>query len=202
MTHYFLFAFALNFILLIVIFYFRFEIRDGFRLRILIRWFDYCKVRIFTREKRIRNYIIRSHSEIKEFQIENMGIYTIDPDKAYFEGSIPVYTYMEDNFKPLDLSNYTNLEESIKADPTLVDKVVLRAKASGRLAEWFKQQKIMLIVIIVGAVISLISAYFIFKLYKFFEPYISSKINIILDDLINRVAQKCAQSCSTNTIIA
>lgn len=201
MAYYFLVAFTLDFIFLGVMIYFRSEIREGWRLRILVRWFDYCKVRIFTREKRIKNFIIRSNTEIKEFQIENFGIYTIDPDKAYFEGSVPVYTYMEDNFKPLDLTSYTHLTESIKADPTLVDKVVLRAKASGRLAEWFKQQKLMFIFIVLGVVLSLVSAYLGFKIYKFIEPFIKTTLDKVLDDLVSKIAVKCAQSCATNTII-
>jgi hypothetical protein len=201
MAYYFLIAFTFDFILLGVMIYFRSEIREGWRLRVLVRWFDYCKVRIFTREKRIRNYIIRSNTEIKEFQIENMGIYTIDPDKAYFEGSIPVYTYMEDNFKPLDLKSYTHLTESIKADPTLVDKVVLRAKASGRLAEWFKQQKMMFIFIVLAVIFSLVSAYLCFKIYRFIEPFIKTTLDKVLDDLVNRIAVKCAQT-GANTIIA
>lgn len=186
---YLLVSFSLNFILFFIIIFFRSEIGRGIKLKLLTRFFDFCIVRIYTKDKRIKNYIIHADKEINEFKIEERGIYTIDPEQAYFEGSIPVYIYAEDNFKPL---NVFDLKASLTSDPLLVDKVVLRAKASGRLAEWFRQQKLMLILIAVGGVMALISAFFGFKLYKFFEPFLSTTIDKV-------IAQYCVNNVATNT---
>lgn len=182
---YFLVSFSVNFILLFVIIFFRSEIGKGIKLKLLTRFFDFCIVRIYTKDKRIKNYIIHADKEINEFKIEDRGIYTIDPEQAYFEGSIPVYIYSEDNFKPL---NVFDLKASMTSDPLLVDKVVLRAKASGRLAEWFRQQKLMLILIIIGSLMALLGAFFGFKLYKFFEPVLNSTLDKVLAHYCQAVA--------------
>jgi hypothetical protein len=170
-------------LLVFLILYFRSEIGTGFKLRWLTRFFDYCKVRIYTRDKRVKTYIIHADKELKEFKIEGKGIYTIDPELAYFEGSIPTYLYNEDNFKPLDPSN---LEASMLSDPLLVDKVVLRAKASGKLADFFKNQKTIILLILITAVIAVAGAYLSFKLYKFFEPVLKTTIDKFMGDMLTK----------------
>lgn len=179
-TLYLFYSITANMLLILILLYFRSEIMIGFKLRWLTRFIDYCKVRIYTRDKRVKTYIIQADKELKEFKIENMGIYTIDPELAYFEGSIPTYLYNEDNFKPLDPSD---LQASMLSDPLLVDKVVLRAKASGKLADFFKNIKtIILLLLIIGA-ICIAGTYLSFKIYKFFEPVLKTTLDKLLADM-------------------
>jgi hypothetical protein len=186
---YFLVSFSFNMLLMFFIVFFRNELRDGIKLRFMTRFYDFCKVRIYTKDKRIKNYIIHSDKEINEFKIDDKGIYTIDPEQAFFEGSIPTYIYSEDNHKPL---NPFDIKASMVADPLLLDKVVLRAKASGRLAEWFKKVQLIIILLVVAGFLALLGAYFGFKLYKFFEPVLNSTLDKVLARYCIPIAQATA----------
>ena len=133
---------------------------------------DYNIVRIFGDDKRFKKYVVKVDKDIKEFVI-NGGVYMIDPKLAFFEGTTPMFSYNEGNYNPIDP---TRINSEAEHDPTLVNKVVLRAKATGKLAEWLKQNKTLLILVGVAVFLGVINAYFGYKDNQFLT--IGSDINI------------------------
>jgi len=156
----FYFMMILNYILGALFVFLRKEIMDAIKLRLLTMFgHDYCIVRIHKNDKRIKKYVVKPDKDTGEFLI-NDGIYMVVPSRAYFEGSIPSYTYNEDNYMPIDPNDIKSPPEM---DPSLVNKVVMRAKATGKLAEWMKQNRTILMVVLVTGAMVIISVYFGYK---------------------------------------
>lgn len=171
MVNYFTSTFYLlmimDYIFIILFVLLRKDIIDAIKLRILtVLGHDYCIVKIYRNDKRIKKYVVKPSKDSGSFQIED-NIYMVLPDRAYFEGSIPSYSYIEGAYKPIDPNN---VEVSIRADPSLVNKVVLRAKMSGKLADFIKQYKMIMLLLIVVGGLTIATAFFSWKLYQFFQP--------------------------------
>lgn len=146
-----------NYLFVFLFIFLRSAIIKAIKLKVMTTFgHDFCVVRIYNNDKRIKKYVIKPDKDTGEFIVNN-GLYIIDPKRANFEGSIPCYTYVEGCYNALDLSE---IETSLMVDPKAVNKVVLRAKATGKLAEWFKQNKTIVMLIIVTGAIALIGAYF------------------------------------------
>lgn len=167
----------LAYIMGIVMFLFRRDIIDAFKIRFMtMLGHDFCIVKIYKNDKRIKKYVVKPAKDSKEFEI-NGGIFMLIPERAYFEGSIPSYSYIEGSYMPIDPND---LETSIATDPALVNKVVMRAKATGKLAEWLKQNKMMMMFLIVIGVMVLFGTYFAYKNFQFVQPVIDSNIEALL----------------------
>lgn len=162
-----------NYFLIFILLYFRTAFISAFKLKFMtMLGHDYNIVRIFGEDKRVRKYVVEVDKDIRQFVI-NGGVYMVDPNKAYFEGSIPSFTYIEGSYNPIDPSNIGNIAQ---VDPILVNKVVLRAKATGKLAEWLKQNKTLLMLIGGTLLLGLATAYFSYRNNQFLT--IGSDLNI------------------------
>lgn len=162
----------------VVLVLFRREIIDAFKIRFMtMLGHDFCIVKIYKNDKRIKKYVIKPAKESKEFEIDG-GIYMLIPSRAYFEGSIPSYSYIEGSYMPIDPND---LETSIITDPTLVNKVVMRAKATGKLAEWLKQNKMMMMFLIIIGIMVLAGSFFAYKNYLFIQPVVDSNIVVLFE---------------------
>lgn len=172
MTSYYIFM-LLAYLLAIIVVFCRREIIDAIKLRIMtFLGHDFCIVRIYKNDKRIKKYVIKPAKDSKEFEIEG-GIYMLIPERAYFEGSIPTYSYIEGSYMPIDPND---IKTSVEVDPSLVNKVVMRAKATGKLAEWLKQNRMMMVFLIVIGVMVLACAYFSYKNFQFIQPVVDQTI--------------------------
>ena len=137
---------------------------------------DYCIVKIYRNDKRIKKYVVKASKDSGSFQIED-NIYMVLPDRAYFEGSIPSYSYIEGAYKPIDPND---VKASIQADPSLVNKVVLRAKMSGKLADFIKQYKMIMMVLMVVGGLAIATAFFSWKIYTFFQPVLELTFDVAI----------------------
>lgn len=175
-----------NYLFIFILLYFRTALISAFKLRLMAMFgHDYNIVRIWGEDKRFKKYVVKVDNDIKQFVI-NGGVYMINPKLAFLEGSIPSFCYVEGSYNPIDPTNITGVG---KTDPILVNKVILRAKATGKLAEWLKQNKTLLMLVAGAILISMIGAYFGYKNNAFLT--IGSDANI--EGLI-------AKYCGSNVI--